>query len=152
MKKLILLLLIALIPLASAIEEGQNITQAQLDAFNPSNVNWQFLECQDEHDIWIDKPYILQRYSCFALREVDDYYQVYRDDYQIMSYIRDWKKCLLIYGSFPQCWDLYVENRIKPQVREVVVNTRQWVIDHQTDEETDELISLLQNYTIGDPE
>lgn len=153
MKKTILFVvaLVLVISLASAIEEGQNITQAQLDSFNPENINWQFLKCQDEHEILIQKPYILQKYSCLELYENEDFYTVYRNEYYVISGVHEWKQCLAEQNPY-QCWLLYLEHRIKPQVKETIIGIRQWVLDHQTDEESDWLIDYLQNYTIGDPE
>lgn len=153
-KKIIVFLVLSFfVALASvsAIEEGQIITQQQLDGFDVSSVNWQFLECQDENEMWIERPFVWQKYSCLRLYEHGDNYIVKRETYAILSYIWEWKQCLQNYGA-GQCWDYYITLKIKPQVRQTVSDIRDWVRDHQTSEEEGLLIDYLQNYTIGDPE
>lgn len=77
MKKIMFgMIVLLVIPLALAIEEGDVYTQQQIDNFNTDLISPQFLQCQ-EGNTTINNIWIKKHFSCLELRLADDEEMLY---------------------------------------------------------------------------
>lgn len=110
MKKLIVLLfLFMLLPFALALEEGQILTQQQIDNFDVNQITASFLQCQ-EGNVELNQLIIRKHFSCLNLQKNDDdnTYEVYRQDAYIDISVESLQLCVNNY-PLEYCQALYVQ-------------------------------------------
>lgn len=145
MKKIIFFgLLIFMIGFVSAIDEGDFISQQQLDNINIDSLTWQNLQCQGENRTWSSGWNLHSGFSCLNLREIPEGYIVYRADY--FSSIQLWKirECLSN-QNIDFCRDKYRQEVIL-QALQRVERIKEQIKQLQTDNDRDEGIRWFRNW------
>lgn len=147
MKKIIILLgLFVLVPLAIAIEEGQNVTQQQLDGFDTTTIDKTFLQCQNE-GIFLTQNFLMKEYSCLNLREHGSDYLVFRQDYQASINLITLRDCVLGGNGVITCVQQQVQSMRNQRDSEIEA-TKDFVIQHQSIGWFAQLRTWLENFDL----
>jgi hypothetical protein len=142
--KRFLIFLLLLIPLASAYEELQTLTQDELDAINTDLINAQNLQCQIEKAS-ATKNTIHIHYSCLDIfRYNETTYIIYRK--QLIAELSkiNLAQCRKDY-SYNTCLT-WAKNRLHEQATKQIDKIRQNVKSYQTGGIANEFINELEDY------
>lgn len=121
---------ILLMGIATAIEEGQTFTQAQVDNFDVDNINWEFLQCTKDGWHVADRSVYVD-YSCLIFEQtLEDEYTVFRGDYVFGVSIPQALMCIFNHG-IPEC-----QERFRTLARQYALQTveiiKEQIRDYQT--------------------
>lgn len=145
MRKLILIgFCILLLPLVLAFEEGQNITQEQLDSLNLNLTTWNFLDCEGDPFPLFRGRGIINQYTCLSLDKINnDTYIVIRKDYETLVRYRSAYRCLLNF-NFTICKE-YFTIEVRRQALQTVEKIRLELSEFQTEASNSQIQELFEN-------
>lgn len=145
MKKIISIgLCILLLPLVLGFEEGQIITQEQLDNLDLNLVTWSFLQCEGSYyPLFI--PYaLINPYTCLNLHPYEENnYIIVRDQYETWVSYEAAFHCLLNY-DFTICKERF-KAEVRKQALETVDDIRLNLEEHQTKPTNDDVLRLFED-------
>lgn len=147
MKKLIIVLMLLMIPLASAqISQGQIITQAQLNSINVSNINFQDLRCVADNGYEIDRKYIYKLFNCLEVNQINEtHYLIQRGYFSTSTEIEGLVNCLTFIN--PALCRNRFERDVRNQASQRINLIKRQIVIYQTPE--DPHGSTIRSWLLG---
>lgn len=131
-KSILFIMVVMMIGLVGAIEEGDRFNQDQLNNFNSDNINVQFLQCQKIEYAQVHGWSVVTKYSCLDFYYIPDIdmYEVYRETYGFSISVWDAIDCFVSYGR-DTCMNYHYNNIALPHLQNTIEGIRQKVIFYQ---------------------
>ncbi len=136
LKKLVLVFLLLLIPLVSAIDEGDIISQQTLNNINVSNINYQDLRCNvnSGYEIDDDRKYIYKLFDCLEVNQINEtHYLIQRGYFFTQTKVSKIVDCLNRF-TLSQCRTGF-ERDVRRQAIQRVELIKEQIVVYQTPED-----------------
>lgn len=148
MKKLLILFL--LIPFVYGLEEGDILSQEQLDSININNLNPATLDCRKDL-VYREGYSIVTEMSCLSGNIYNEsHYIIYRENYYSSIGIWEAYLCLTTHTT-EECINIY-QTKTLNDVSDFLDYIKRWVASHQTHpnlaQQFQQLINFLNNLNL----